>query len=88
MWMPVRLTAGDWSGYGFGWTLDSLDGRPRVHHGGSLPGFRAEMARFPGDSLTVIVLTNGDGARAEEIASGVARVYLRRGRGNTATRAR
>ena len=76
MWTPMRLTGGGTSGYGFGWTLDSLDGRRRVHHGGSLPGFRAELARFPEDSLTVIVLTNADGARADIIADGVARVYL------------
>lgn len=76
MWTRVGLTEGRTYGYGFGWTLDSLDGRPRVHHGGSLPGFRAEMARFPSDSLTVIVLTNGDGARAGDIADAVARVHL------------
>jgi D-alanyl-D-alanine carboxypeptidase len=76
MWTPVRLTSGGSFGYGFGWTLDSLDGHWRVHHGGSLPGFRAEMARFPTDSLTVIVLTNGDDARPDLIASGVARIYL------------
>ena len=81
MWMPVRLTGGGWSGYGFGWSLDSLDGRWRVRHGGSLPGFRSEMARFPNDSLTVIVLTNGNGARPEVIAREVARHYL-----TTATR--
>lgn len=81
MWTPVRLTGGGTYGYGFGWELDSLDGHWRVHHGGTLPGFRAEMARFPNDSLTVIVLTNADGARADEIVRGVARIYLsRRGR--------
>ena len=78
MWTPARLTGGGTSAYGFGWSLDSLDGHWRVHHGGSLPGFRAELARFPNDSLTVIVLTNADGARADEIAEGVARVYLKR----------
>jgi D-alanyl-D-alanine carboxypeptidase len=76
MWTRIGLTGGGTYGYGFGWTLDSLDGRRRVHHGGSLPGFRAELARFPEDSVTVIVLTNGDGARADEIATGVARTYL------------
>ena len=76
MWTPTRLTGGGTSGYGFGWSLDSLDGRWRVHHGGALPGFRSELMRFPNDSLTVIVLTNADGARAEDIATGVARVYL------------
>jgi D-alanyl-D-alanine carboxypeptidase len=80
MWTPVRLADGSSYGYGFGWTLDSLAGHRRVHHGGSLPGFRAIMARYPDDSLTVIVLTNGDGARPEAIAAGVARVYLSKGR--------
>jgi D-alanyl-D-alanine carboxypeptidase len=76
MWTPVRLTGGASYGYGFGWGLDSLDGHWRVSHGGSLPGFRAEIERFPNDSLTVIVLTNADGAHPEEIARGVARIYL------------
>ena len=76
MWSPARLTGGEASPYGFGWQLDSVDGHWRVHHGGSLPGFRAEMARFPNDSLTVIVLTNADGARPDQIARAVARIYL------------
>jgi D-alanyl-D-alanine carboxypeptidase len=76
MWTPVRLTGGEWSNYGFGWQLDSLDGHWSVHHGGTLPGFRAELARFPNDSLTVIVLTNADGANPSQIARSVARIYL------------
>jgi CubicO group peptidase (beta-lactamase class C family) len=76
MWTPVRLNDSSTYGYGFGWALDSLDGHRVVSHGGSLPGFRAEMARFPDDSLTVIVLTNADGARPAVIAGGVARAYF------------
>jgi CubicO group peptidase (beta-lactamase class C family) len=76
MWKPAQLTGGATSGYGFGWQLGSLDGHRRVHHGGSLPGFRAEMARFPDDGLTVIVLTNADSAVPGEIVAGVARIYL------------
>ena len=76
MWTPVRLPDGSSTGYGFGWELDSLDGHWQVHHGGSLPGFRAEMSRYPNDSLTVIVLTNADGAQPSQIARGVAGLYL------------
>ena len=76
MWTPVRLTGGGVSQYGFGWQLDSLDGHRQVSHGGALPGFRAQMARFPNDSLTVIVLTNADGARPDELARAVARIYF------------
>ena len=76
MWTPARLTGGGVSNYGFGWQLDSVDGHWRVGHGGSLPGFRAEIERFPNDSVTVIVLTNSDDAQPAEIARGIARLYL------------
>ena len=76
MWTPVRLNDSTTYGYGFGWRVDSLDRHLVVNHGGSLPGFRAEMARFPDDSLTVIVLTNGNGAQPALIANGVARAYF------------
>jgi D-alanyl-D-alanine carboxypeptidase len=76
MWTPVQLRDGRTHPYGFGWLVDSFDGHRRVHHGGSLPGFRAEMARFPDDSLTIIVLTNADGAVPLEIVGGLARIYL------------
>jgi CubicO group peptidase (beta-lactamase class C family) len=76
MWAPFKLSSGEMSRYGFGWQLDSLDGHWNVHHGGALPGFRAEMSRFPNDSLTVIVLTNGDGARPDRIAAAIAKLYL------------
>jgi CubicO group peptidase (beta-lactamase class C family) len=76
MWKPMPLTGGGVSGYGFGWQLSTVDGHRRVHHGGSLPGFRAEMARFPETGLTVIVLTNADGGAPEQIAGGIARLYF------------
>ena len=76
MWTPARLADGTTYGYGFGWSLDSLEGHRRIHHGGSLPGFRAMYARYPDDSLTVIVLTNASRADPERIAAGVARLYL------------
>jgi D-alanyl-D-alanine carboxypeptidase len=76
MYTPVQLRDGRSHPYGFGWIVDTFDGRRRVHHGGSLPGFRAEMARFPDDSLTVIVLTNADGAIPLDIVSGLSRIYL------------
>jgi D-alanyl-D-alanine carboxypeptidase len=74
---PVPLNDGTSSGYGLGWALDSMDGKWRAHHGGSLAGFRSEYMRFPNDSLTVIVLTNADMGRPQAIAEGVARLYLR-----------
>ena len=76
MWKPMRLTGGAIVGLRLRVAAGSLDGHRRVHHGGSLPGFRAEMTRFPDDRLTVIVLTNADGGAPAEIAAGVARIYF------------
>lgn len=31
-----------------------------IDHGGSSPGFRAQMARFPDDELGIVILSNSD----------------------------
>lgn len=76
MWTPVKLNSGAAHPYGFGWELDAVNGHKRVHHGGSLPGFRAMLARYPDDKLTVIVLTNADNANPGAIALGIAETYI------------
>jgi D-alanyl-D-alanine carboxypeptidase len=45
--------------YGLGWRLDTLNGRQRVSHGGSLAGFRTHYARYPEPGWAVILLGNG-----------------------------
>ena len=76
MWTPVKLNNGKTNPYGFGWELESVGGHKRVHHGGSLPGFRAMISRFIDDKLTVVVLTNGDNADTGALALGVAAMYI------------
>lgn len=76
MWSPVKLNSGATHPYGFGWELSSVAGHKLVQHGGSLPGFRAQISRFVDDKLTVIVLTNADGAIPSLIALGVAAQFI------------
>ena len=76
MWTPVLLNSGEAAPYGFGWFIEPSAGHRRIHHGGSLPGFRAEFARFPDDNLSVIVLANGDAAQTDVIALGVAAQFV------------
>jgi len=76
MWTPVKLNNGSTYTYGFGWELDSVAGHKQIHHGGSLPGFRSQFARFVDDKLCVIVLTNGDNADAALFAVGIANFYI------------
>jgi D-alanyl-D-alanine carboxypeptidase len=76
MWSPVKLNNGASHPYGFGWELGAVGGHRRVQHGGALPGFRAALARYVDDKLTVVVLTNGDNANPSSIALGVAALYI------------
>jgi CubicO group peptidase (beta-lactamase class C family) len=76
MWAPVKLNNGATSPYGFGWVLGTVGGHRLVHHGGSLPGFRSEFARFVDDKLTVVVLANSDNANPGSISLGVAGLYI------------
>ena len=76
MWTPVRLNDGTTAPYGFGWHVQSVNGRLRVRHGGGLPGFSAELVRYVDDRLTIVVLTNGDDSDLPSIANGVAALYL------------
>ncbi len=55
--------------------VDERGGHRRLSHGGGIPGFAAFMERFPGDGLTVIVLTNLSPADPAEIAHGVDGYY-------------
>lgn len=76
MWMPVKLNNEATHPYGFGWELSSVGGHKLVHHGGSLPGFRAQFSRFVDDKLSVVVLTNGDNADPNLISLGIAALYI------------
>ena len=76
MLTPMTLTDGSATQYGFGWIVDDVRGHRRVHHGGTLPGFRAEYSRYD-DSLGVIVLVNADSVRTDAIALEVANHYVR-----------
>ena len=75
-WSPVKLNSGATHPYGFGWELSSVAGHKLVHHGGTLPGFRAQIARFLDDKLSIVVLTNGDSADPNLIAVQIAALYI------------
>src|SRR5262245_14868220 len=55
---PVKLTSGKPYPYGFGWGIEERAGKPLHRHGGSWQGFETYYARFVGDDLSIIVLTN------------------------------
>lgn len=84
MWTPATTSDGKPTGYGFGWTVDEVDGHRRVGHPGEWQGFSAVIDRYVDDRLTVIVLMNAErsddpavpGANPSAIADRIAAHYL------------
>jgi len=76
MWTIYRLNNGkpNSANYGFAWRIDSQNGHRVLEHSGAWQGFTCNISRYPGDSLTVVVLTNldSDHARPEYMAQVIA----------------
>lgn len=52
------MSSGLSSGYGYGWFVGNVDGRPSVEHGGDINGFSTNGLWIPSQRLHVIVLAN------------------------------
>ncbi|MFT3934501.1 MAG: serine hydrolase domain-containing protein [Chitinophagaceae bacterium] len=75
LWSPAKGNTGWEAAYGLGWGLSPWQGHTHQFHNGGLPGFSAEIDRFPDDRLTVIVLCNTGGVDAGELALKIAGIY-------------
>lgn len=63
MFTPLK---GD-SGYAYGWGVGKAFKRRSTSHGGGIFGFSTHIARYPDDNVTVIVLSNIQGAPSGRI---------------------
>ena len=81
MWTvaPLRDGKNNSGHYGFGWFIESENGHRLIEHGGAWQGFETHISRYVDDGLTVVVLTNLEGAKPGRIAAGVAKLYLQKG---------
>lgn len=71
-----RLADGTTFGYGMGLFIGTHRGHRMISHAGSDPGYRAELLRFPDDSLSVAVLCNAFDIAPTPLALQVADLYL------------
>lgn len=62
---PVRKN------YGYGWTIDSLEGKRRVGHGGGIHGFITNIARVPEDDVCIVLLSNASNETLGEITKNI-----------------
>ena len=67
MWTVYPLNDGkpNPANYGFGWSMEPVNGHRTTQHGGAWQGFTCFILRYPDDNLSVAVLTNlaGGGPR-------------------------
>ena len=70
---PFELTNGESGEFGLGWIAGTRNGHRTMEMGG---GWATRHLRFPDDNLSVIVLTNLQGAEQGALAMGVAGFYL------------
>lgn len=64
------------SGYGYGWNMGKRFDRRQISHGGGIYGFATQIARFPDDRVTVIVLSNIQAAPAGQIANNLSAIVF------------
>ncbi len=64
------------SNYGYGWSIGKKFDRQEISHGGGIYGFATEIARFPADKVTVVVLSNVQGAPAGRIGNDLAAIVF------------
>lgn len=74
---PGRFSDGRTHGYALGLYVGHHKGVPQVAHSGSTAGYRAYLARYPDQRLSVAVLCNVGSAAAGDYAHAVADLYLR-----------
>ena len=57
--------------YGYGWGIDSIEGKRRVGHGGGIHGFITNIVRVPEDDICIILLSNASDGTLEEITKSI-----------------
>ena len=57
--------------YGYGWGIDSIDGKRRVSHGGGIPGFVTNISRVPQDDICIILLSNASDPTLQDITGNI-----------------
>lgn len=57
--------------YGYGWGIDSINGKRRVGHNGGIPGYITTISRVPADDVTIILLSNASNPTIGKVSNGI-----------------
>ncbi|MCW5517465.1 serine hydrolase domain-containing protein [Muriicola sp. Z0-33] len=70
------LNNGSENNYAFGVNLGSLNGYEKIGHGGAIGGFRASAATYPGEELSIAILTNFSSSNPGQLENKIANILL------------
>lgn len=54
--------------YGLGWFIDTIHGKPAIHHGGAIDGFMTQNILVPEEQTSIIVMVNAEMFDADKAA--------------------
>jgi len=74
VYTPVTLTSGKRYPYGFGWMIDTVAGKLRIHHSGGWQGFNTYISRYIDDDMTIVALSNLGESQPSAIVGGIAAI--------------
>ena len=57
--------------YGYGWGIDSIEGKRRVGHGGGIPGYITNESRVPEDDIDIVLLSNASDRSLDDITKSI-----------------
>lgn len=57
--------------YGYGWSIDSIEGKRRVGHGGGIPGYTTNESRVPEDDIDIVLLSNASDQSLNKITGDI-----------------
>lgn len=75
IWKPALLNNGKTYPYGFGWFIDSVNGKRILYHGGTWQGFESMIRRYPEKKLAVTLFANMRGSKTDKIATRIMELY-------------
>ncbi|WP_405606104.1 serine hydrolase [Polaribacter sp. Asnod1-A03] len=70
------LNNGDKINYGYGWSLDEINGVSTIEHGGSIPGYKSMGVFVPSKNVYVILFSNCDCKSPTNVAIEIAALTI------------
>lgn len=73
------MTDPGWGNYGCGLFIDKVFKRKRIHHNGSIAGFRTDFCKYPDDGVLIVVLSNTTFFCADRLSYDISKILFNYG---------